>query len=322
MWFWYVRNGKRCAASSAVIQRSGPYQMVSDSMSASGWRAWPRPRRLRIVGLIAWIVAVTLAFILPLIELVQQTSQSEMNSYIPLVPFVAGYLLYLRRKTLPTAFRSSIAGSVVLGGAGALALVAAREWGGALSVNDGQALMALAYVSAITAGGFLFLGAKWMAAAAFPIAFLFFMIPLPDAVVYQLEMSSVYASADASAWMFRATGTPLLRDGTIFALPGIVIRVAQECSGIHSSWVLFITSLVASHLFLNSPWRRLVLVAFVIPLAIIRNSFRILVIGLLCVHVGPHMIDSFIHHQGGPIFFGLSLVPLFLLMVMLRRHER
>ena len=31
-------------------------------------------------------------------------------------------------------------------------------------------------------------------------------------------------------------------------LPGIVLRVAEECSGIHSSWVLFITSLVASHL--------------------------------------------------------------------------
>ena len=33
-------------------------------------------------------------------------------------------------------------------------------------------------------------------------------------------------------------------------------------------------------------------------------------IGLLCVHVGPHMIDSYIHRQGGPIFFALSLGPL------------
>ena len=30
------------------------------------------------------------------------------------------------------------------------------------------------------------------------------------------------------------------------------------------------------YLFLNSPWRRLVLVAFVIPLGILRNGFRIL----------------------------------------------
>jgi exosortase/archaeosortase family protein len=105
-------------------------------------------------------------------------------------------------------------------------------------------------------------------------------------------------------------------------LPGIVLEVAQECSGIRSSWVLFITSLLASNLFLKRPWRRIVLVAFVIPLAIVRNGFRILVIGLLCVHVGPHMADSFIHRQGGPLFFVLSLGPLFLLLVWLRRQER
>ena len=62
--------------------------------------------------------------------------------------------------------------------------------------------------------------------------------------------------------------------------------------------------------------------AFVIPLGILRNGFRILVIGLLCVHVGPHMIDSPIHHRGGPIFFALSLVPLFLLVWWLRRQEQ
>ena len=113
-----------------------------------------------------------------------------------------------------------------------------------------------------------------------------------------------------------------MRQGTVFELPGIVLQVAQECSGIRSSWVLFITSLLASHLFLRTRWRKIVLVAFVIPLGILRNGFRILVIGLLCVHVGPYMIDSPIHHQGGPLFFALSLVPLFLLLWWLRRQEQ
>src|SRR5439155_2288834 len=184
---------------------------------------------------------------------------------------------------------------------GVAALSAAIAFRGSLSINDGLALMALAYVSFVAAAGFLFLGSKWMAAAAFPVAFLIFMVPLPDGVVNWLETASVLASADVAASFFRMTGTPLLRDGTVFVLPGIVLKVAQECSGIHSSWVLFITSLLASHLFLESPWRRIVLVAFVIPLAIVRNGFRILVIGLLCVHIGPQMIDSVIHHRGGPL---------------------
>jgi len=121
---------------------------------------------------------------------------------------------------------------------------------------------------------------------------------------------------------FTIAGTPLVRHGAVFELPGIVLRVAQECSGIRSSWVLFITSVLASHLFLRKWGSRLALVAFVIPLGILRNGFRVFVIGLLCVYIGPHMIDSVIHHRGGPLFFALSLVPLFLLAWWLRRRER
>jgi exosortase/archaeosortase family protein len=53
----------------------------------------------------------------------------------------------------------------------------------------------------------------------------------------------------------------------------------------------------------------------------LRNGFRILVIGLLCVNVGPQMIHSVIHRRGGPVFFVLSLIPLLLLLWWLRRGE-
>jgi exosortase C (VPDSG-CTERM-specific) len=212
-----------------------------------------------------------------------------------------------------------MAGAIVLAGIAVAGLAASWVWRGSLSVNDGLAVLTLAYLSLVAAGGFLFVGSEWMTSAAFPIGFLIFLVPLPDAVLTGLERASVLGSADVSAFLLRMTGTPIVRDGEVFMLPGIVVKVAQECSGIRSSWVLFITSIVAAHLFLESPWRRIVLVAFVIPLAIVRNGFRILVIGLLCVHIGPHMIDSVIHHQGGPLFFALSLIPLFLLLWWLRR---
>jgi exosortase C (VPDSG-CTERM-specific) len=249
-------------------------------------------------------------------------AQTELHSYIPLVPLVSGYLLFIRRRSLETTYRTSIGGAVILGAVGVAALATRIAWRMNLSVNDELSLMALAYVGVVAAGGFLFFGSKWMASAGFPVAFLLFIVPLPDGVVTLLENASVQGSADVSALFFRIAGTPLVRDDTLFMLPGIVLRVAQECSGIRSSWVLFITSLIASQLFLQSPWRRILLVAFVIPLAIVRNAFRILVIGLLCVHIGPHMIDSIIHRRGGPLFFVLSLGPLFLLLTWLRRQER
>ncbi len=269
--------------------------------------------------MILYTVLLTLAFIVPLVRLMTYASGSDLHSHILLVPLVSAYLLYERREALPAPQRGSLGGAVLAGAVGLAALAVAFAWRGALSLNDHHALMALAYVSLLAAGGFYFLGSAWMAAAAFPFAFLLFMVPLPDAVVDALEKASMVASAEAAALYFNIAGTPLVRHGTTFELPTITLEVAQECSGIRSSWVLFITSVLASNLFLKSPWRRLVLVAFVIPLGILRNGFRVFVLGMLCVHVGPHMIDTAIHHQGGPLFFALSLVPLGLLLWWLRR---
>lgn len=260
----------------------------------------------------------------PLYSLMVHSAKTELNSHILLVPFISAYLIFIRRKQLPAKYSTSPLLAIGSLGAGVAALAVA--WGlhafnRPLSDNDFLALMALSFFFLLTACGFVFLGRKWMVAAAFPVAFLIFIVPLPDRVVEWLETVFKLASADAAHLFFIFSGTPVLRDGTVFQLPGIVFEVARECSGIRSTWMLFITSLLASHLFLRTPWRRTVLVLLVIPLAILRNGFRILVIGFLCVHVGPQMIHSTVHRQGGPLFFALSLLPLFLLLWWLRSRE-
>jgi exosortase C (VPDSG-CTERM-specific) len=255
-------------------------------------------------------------------HLISYALGSDLHSHVVLVPIISAYLIWIRRSRLPRLGNPSFGLALLVGVIGIVSLTAA--WGAlgrSLSENDQLALLALAFVALLASGGFAFLGAAWMKEATFPISFLLFIIPLPDAAVQWLETASKLASAEAAALWFNLAGTPFLRDGVFFQLPGMLIEVAQECSGIRSSWVLFITSLLASDLLLRSPWRRAILVAFVIPLGVLRNGFRIFVIGMLCIRYGPQMIESPIHHRGGPIFFALSLVPLFALVWWLRRGE-
>ena len=270
----------------------------------------------------AYLVVITAAFIGTLGQLLMLAVRDNLHSHIPLVPMIVAYLLYTDPRHRAARYANSIPGALIAGAVGAIALGAAAQLGQDEIAGDRLSLMTLAYLAFVAAGGFLFLGVSWMKAAAFPVSFLLFMIPLPGAVVAALERGLVQGSTETAVAMFRMTGTPLLHSGTILALPGITLEVARQCSGIHSSWTLFITSLLASYLFVRSPWRRLALVVFVIPLGIARNAFRILVLGLLCVHVGPHMIDSAIHRRGGPAFFVLSLVPLLALLAWFRRQER
>jgi exosortase C (VPDSG-CTERM-specific) len=295
------------------------------STSAQGGDSTRNLRRRRsLIGFSLFGILLVAAFSKPLFSLAVYAAGESLHSHILLIPFVSAYLIYIRRLSLPTDYTFSPGWAMIPLVAGVIALAAAWTpgvFGGPLSQNDYLALMALSFVCFVGAGGFFFLGRKCMTAAAFPFAFLIFMVPMPDAMADALETASQLASAEAANVFFKVSGVPFLRDGTVFQLPNITIQVAQECSGIRSSWVLFITSLLAANLFLTSTWRRAMLVCFVIPLGIARNGFRVAVIGNLCVYFGPQMINSVIHHRGGPLFFTLSLIPLFGLLWWLRWGE-
>ena len=278
-------------------------------------------QRRRVAWYGAYAILVVAAFAKPLGELLRQAIDNELHSHIPLIPLISGYLLYVRHKAYPTDYRASRLGTATLSVAGFVALGAAGNWPLRAPAFDPLASLTVAFVCFLAAGGFFWFGAQWMRAAAFPFAFLLFMVPIPDRLAEVIETLSMTASADVAAWFVSLTGTPLVRDGQVFKLPGIVLEVAQECSGIRSSWVLIISSVIAAYMFLGSTWRRWLLVAFVVPLGIIRNGFRILVIAMMCVYIGPDMIESVIHRHGGPLFFALSLGPLFLLLGWLRHQE-
>lgn len=284
------------------------------------------PRRLprRVIMFLALAGGLVVIFAIPLSSLAIHAAGSDLHSHILLIPFVTAYLIYIRRDQLPNVYQTSLGWGAVplIFGSGALILAGrGGAFGSSLSHNDYLALMTFAFICLLGAAGFFLLGQKWMAAAAFPFAFLLFMIPLPDRVADSLETALEFGSAEVANFLFNLTGTPILRDGTVFELPGITLKVAKECSGIRSTWVLLITSLLAANLFLNGRWRRFGLVAAVIPLGLLRNGFRILFIGTLCVRIGPEMIHSVFHKRGGPPFFVISLIPLFLLLWWLRRGE-
>jgi exosortase C (VPDSG-CTERM-specific) len=188
---------------------------------------------------------------------------------------------------------------------------------------DSLFLATLSFLSMFAGLCAWFLGRQLLRAIAFPLCFLLLMAPLPLSLSNALESMLQHASAAVAYAFFEVSGTPIYaRSNLDFQLPGMTINVAPECSGLHSSLALFITSLLAGFIFLRSTWTRTILCLAVVPLGIIRNAFRIFTVGELCVHIGPQMIDSYIHRTGGWMFFLVSLGPFFLILLLLARSER
>lgn len=250
---------------------------------------------------------------------------SDLFSYILLIPFAVALLIWWRADTVLTApVRPAwmAAGIFAVLGSGVLAWRYASPPDAALPAPDQLAGSMLAFVLFVVAAALASFGTSLLARIAGPVAMLLLMVPFPSRWEAHLETFLQHGSAMMAEPLFALWGTPLLRDDLIFRLPGIALQVAPECSGIHSTVVLFITSVIASLLLLQCPWSRLVLIAAVIPLALMRNGLRVFVIGQLCVDYGNHMLHSWVHTHGGKLFFALSMIPLLALVLALMRWER
>ena len=275
--------------------------------------------------LIGAIVLISAAFYKPLSLLWQLARSSDLYSHTLLIPLVTLYLVWDNRHRVQPS-RPAPRLALIPAAIGGLSLLAffgfPAEPTNEAGLENYLAPSIFAYVNFIVAACCLFLGRSAVRTNLFPLVFLIFMTPFPTAMRIGIETFYQYTSAEVAYWFIEWSGVPIFREGLVFHMPTIAMEVAPECSGIRSSMVLFITSLVASYLFLNSKFKRTILVLLVIPLGILRNAVRILILAQLCYQIGPHMINSWFHHSGGPPLFALSLIPLFAVLYFFWRSER
>jgi len=277
----------------------------------------PLTRQHVIFGGFAFLIA--LLNVDSLRALVQVALINPTVSHVVGVPFVALILIYSDRDVVFNAVRPRrlVGGCLVLAG---LALAALSHT--VLTLPTITLTVAVSGVALAWVGGFVMMyGLASARAALFPLAFLAFMIPMPDAMVDGATQFLKSGSSEAVAGLFTLTGTPYHRQGFVFSLPTFVIEIADECSGIRSSIALLLTGLLAGHQFLRRPWTKLLLVLMILPIAVIKNAIRIVALSLLAMHVDPSFLTGQLHHEGGFVFFFLALALLAPLFVLLKRSE-
>ena len=268
---------------------------------------------LLLLAAVAW-------FWQPLVSLFSLTQEHEHYSHIVIIPWLSLYVLYLDRTAIFASREwSPWLGSILIG------LGALGYWfADATIFAPDQLSMTILALVVMCWGIFVScFGVTLCRKVSFGLLFLLFMVPLPsfllDAIIGFLQRSS----AEATEVLFSLLGVPVFREGFVFSLSSFTIHVAEECSGIRSALSLFITSLVAGHFFLRSTWTKMGLMAVVVPLAIIKNAFRIVGLSLLANYVDPTFItDSALHRNGGIPLFLASVAVLLFLTWLFRRFEK
>ena len=76
-------------------------------------------------------------------------------------------------------------------------------------------------------------------------------------------------------------GVPVFLDGNIIDLGVYKLQVAEACSGLRYLFPIMSFSYVFAVLYRGSVWHKIVLLLAAVPIAVVMNSIRIGVIGLL-----------------------------------------
>lgn len=249
-----------------------------------------------------------------------QRGEYEHYSHIVVIPFLSLFLGYLdRRAIFASVDRRPVAGALLM-----IVGIAASWLPGMRRLGEEAAwsLALLAMVTTAVGAFILCYGVEAFKKASFPLLLLLLMVPLPPLVLHAVVGFLQRASAEVTAAIFEMIGVSVFRQDFLFALPGINIMIAEECSGIRSSLALFIVSLMAGHLFLRSAWSKTTLAILVIPLAIVKNAVRIVVLSMLAIHVDPSFITgSTVHRYSGIPVFAMSFAILGVIIWLLQRSE-
>jgi exosortase len=270
-------------------------------------------------GFIATLLTSLAVFWALLHDLVKLSGNSEY-SYIPLIPLISGFVIFLRRDSIFRNARSSprIGISIVAAGMVMLLLGHFSRVGSMGRIE----LSTLAIVGTWCGLFVIWYGPHAARMALLPLSLLLFMVPAPESVLNAVIGVLQQGSTVLSYELFRLLGVPALREGTVISLPGLTIQIAPECSGIRSSISLLILTLVAANLYLRSGWNKVGLVLTLAPLVVVKNAIRIVTLSLLAIYVDPGFLNGPLHHRGGVFVFLIALMILTLIVIVMRSRER
>jgi exosortase len=291
--------------------------------TARGWRPDPSLLSKIAVG----IAVVAWAYWPNLRELVRRWSEDPDNSHGYLViPVAVAILLRPREKAKEDDARPEKAKAKAKkeddappepswwGWLLVVAALVARAVFYELGKNWLETATILAVIAGLTLslGGWRLLGRAWPA-----IAYLGFMLPLPPGLNNLLSLPLQRLATQASCRLLRLTGIWTIAEGNVLDVSGNRLEVATACSGLSMFMMLAATISAMVLLVPLVPWRRVVLLASIIPVALISNVLRITATGWCYYLFGPGRGAHFAHDWAGYLMMPMALVLVGLEMLLL-----
>jgi exosortase len=211
----------------------------------------------------------------------------ENYSHGLLMPFIGGYAIWINRHCLfnaPRHPRRWLGGGLMLI---AVMMLLAGTVGAEFYISRVSFIAALASLVIYFFG----LGHLWL--LIFPLGLFLLAVPIPTILFNQIAFPLQLLASDYAARAINLLGIPALREGNVIELAHMKLQVVEACSGIRSLMALATLSVTYAYFGESLWWRRVVLVAAVIPIAIIANAARVAGTGVMAHYKGVESAEGF-----------------------------
>lgn len=153
------------------------------------------------------------------------------------------------------------------------------------------------------------IGGAGMRKLWFPLLYLAFMFPPPDTMLAALTMPLKSLVSKAAVGLLSALGYPIGGAGVTIVIAQYELLVAAACSGLNSIISLSALSLFYIYVRHQADWRyALVLTALIVPVALLANFVRVLILILLTYYAGDAAAQGFLHDFAGILMFTVALL--------------
>ena len=244
------------------------------------------------------------AFWIPLTRLFKDWQNDQNYSVGQLVPLVAIYLVWRRRKQL-----ARLPVSPCWWGLG---LILAGQLGSAFglmflfeSAERYAFLLTLVGVLLLLAGRPIVRNLAWV------ILFLFLMVPLPGRVHDLISEPLQSLATQGAVFMLEVFGVTVSRHGhQIILNHETPLFVAEACSGLRMLTAFIVVAATFNFLVNRPPWQKAVLLLSSIPIAVACNLVRLCITAVLYMVASSELAEAFFHDFAGWLMMPLAILAL------------
>ena len=240
------------------------------------------------------LIGLALLYLPVYADLAQTIWASEEQRHGPIILAVSLWLLFRQRQAIVQQSTQPVPG---LGWP--LLLLALATY--ALGRSQDIIMFALGSQILLLAGLLLiFNGVGGLRVTWFPLCFMLFMVPLPEALVAAATGPLKAAVSALATELLYHLGYPIARSGVVLTVGRYQLLVADACAGLNTMFTLEALGLLYLNLMrYRRVARNLALALLLVPVALLANVVRVTLLVLVTYHFGDAAGQGFLHGFAG-----------------------